>query len=53
MSVFKIIIGKDIAPQKKNTTQIYELGSIFVLRSHIFPNNNFINRHIIFTFLKN
>ena len=38
--------------QKKKWKKIY-MGGIFVLRSHIFPNNKFIKRHNIFNFFIN
>ena len=48
MSVYKIVIGKDMAPQNKNTSQIYKIVRIYhmyaiqkVLRTKTFGRNTF------------
>ena len=40
----------DIFSSKQKALCLKNMGGIFVLRRDIFPNNNFIYRHIIFNF---
>ena len=58
MSIYKIIIGKDVAPQNKNTSHILNSPIIRLLhkdKDSLYPSIDLylINRHIIFTFSKN
>ena len=35
MSVYKIIIGNDMAPQNKNTSHVHKLVHIYHLKCHV------------------